>query len=337
MDNGKWTMLTGIFVFHFWLFTFHFRKDCYLCPMLSVVLFIFGGVVIGRLLRRYRLGWVSRLTDALIWLLLLLLGVEAGSNPQVVGSLSTLGLEATLIALMALAGCCLLSWLMWRVLKLHKKEETTADGAGGTGLWQALRGSLIIVGWFVIGFALGLTRLVPSWAYGGKVVIYCICVLMCSVGISVGHDPETVRRFRSLNPRLALLPLVTITGTLVPMALLSLCMPHRSLTDLLAVGSGFGYYSLSSVFITQMRSVELGTVALLSNIVREVLTLLLAPLMVRVFGCLSPIACGGATTADTTLPVITRCCGPAYVPLSLYHGFLMDFSVPFIVTFFCSL
>ena len=103
------------------------------------------------------------------------------------------------------------------------------------------------------------------------------------------------------------------------------------------MGSGFGYYSLSSILITEYRGPELGTVALLANIIREVVTLLGAPLLVRFFGPLTPISCGGATTMDTTLPIITRTSGQDFVILSLFHGFLVDFSVPFLVTFFCSL
>ena len=77
--------------------------------------------------------------------------------------------------------------------------------------------------------------------------------------------------------------------------------------------------------------------ALLANIVREVITLLGAPLLVRWFGPLAPITSGGATTMDTTLPVITRWSGQDFVVLSLFHGFVVDFTVPFLVTFFCTL
>ena len=45
----------------------------------------------------------------------------------------------------------------------------------------------------------------------------------------------------------------------------------------------------------------------------------------------------GVIAANTTLPVITRFSGNAYVVLSVFHGFVVDFSVPFLVTFFCSL
>ena len=86
-----------------------------------------------------------------------------------------------------------------------------------------------------------------------------------------------------------------------------------------------------------MRGPELGTIALLANIMREILTLLLAPLLARRFGKLAPITLGGATTMDTTLPIITRASGQTYVVVSIFHGFCVDFSVPFLVTFFCSL
>ena len=102
-------------------------------------------------------------------------------------------------------------------------------------------------------------------------------------------------------------------------------------------GSGFGYYSLSSIFITEYKGAELGTIALLANISREILTLLAAPLLVRWFGNLAPISAGGATTMDTTLPIITRTAGQQFVVVSIFHGFVVDFSVPFLVTLFCSI
>ena len=78
------------------------------------------------------------------------------------------------------------------------------------------------------------------------------------------------KNFRSLNPRLVFLPIMTILGTLAGSAAVSLILTHRSITDCLAVGSGFGYYSLSSIFITEYKGAELGTIALLANISREI-------------------------------------------------------------------
>lgn len=199
-----------------------------------------------------------------------------------------------------------------------------------------MKGSLIIVGFFLLGTLCGMFHLLPSDLSQSNISFYALCALMFSVGISIGNDPQTLRNFRSLNPRLVLLPVATILGTLSAAALVSLILPHRSATECMAIGSGMGYYSLSSIFITQYKGPELGTLALLSNILREIMALLCAPLLVRWFGNLAPISAGGATTMDTTLPIITRTAGQQFVIVSIFHGFITDFSVPFLVTFFCS-
>lgn len=201
-----------------------------------------------------------------------------------------------------------------------------------------MKGSLIIIGFFVLGTLCGVSHLIPiDIVMDSRISFYALCAMMFSVGLSVGNDPQTLKNFRSLNPRLVFLPIMTILGTLAGSAAVSLILTHRSLTDCLAVGSGFGYYSLSSIFITEYKGAELGTIALLANISREILTLLAAPLLVRWFGNLAPISAGGATTMDTTLPIITRTAGQQFVVVSIFHGFVVDFSVPFLVTLFCSI
>ena len=200
-----------------------------------------------------------------------------------------------------------------------------------------MKGSLIIVSFFIVGTLCGLFQLIPYDFSQSKLSFYALCGLMFCVGISIGNDPQTLKSFRSLNPRLLFLPVMTILGTLAGCAVVSLFLSHRSPSDCMAVGSGFGYYSLSSIFITEYKGAELGTIALLSNIMREIIALLCVPLLVKFFGKLAPISVGGATTMDTTLPIITRCSGQEFVIVSIFHGFIVDFSVPFLVTLFCSI
>lgn len=194
-----------------------------------------------------------------------------------------------------------------------------------------MKGSLIIIGFFLLGVACGVEHLLPAWITDYN--FYVLCALLFAVGMSVGIDGSMVQRFRALNPRLAWLPVCSILGTLAGSVVAWLLVP-REVTEVLAVGSGFGYYSLSSILITEYSGAELGTVALLANITRELFTLLAAPLMVRFFGTLAPIAAGGATAMDTTLPIISQTAGREYVPVSIYCGFVTDFCVPFLVTLF---
>lgn len=208
-----------------------------------------------------------------------------------------------------------------------------------------MKGSLIVVAFFVLDLFVGHSGCLPSWFMSSQTSFVALCALLLFVGMGIGLNPNMMRDIKSLSPRLALLPLVTILGSwmgaVVAYVVMSsdLCtlFQQRSLTSCLAIDSGFAYYSLSSIFITEYRGAELGTIALLANIVREMITLLLAPMLAKRFGPLAPITAGGATTMDTTLPIIAQASGQKYVALSIYHGFVTDFSVPFLVTMWCTI
>lgn len=200
-----------------------------------------------------------------------------------------------------------------------------------------MKGSLIIVGFFVLGTLCGVCHLLPFDIAETNISYYALCALMFSVGLSVGNDPQTLKNFRSLNPRLVFLPIMTILGTLAGSAAVSLILTHRSITDCLAVGSGFGYYSLSSIFITEYKGAELGTIALLANIFREMMALLGAPLIRKYFGKLAPISAAGVNSMDVLLPSITQYSGKDVIPIAIFHGILIDMSVPVFVSFFCNL
>lgn len=230
------------------------------------------------------------------------------------------------------------------VVEIYTEEEKGLTrfltGSGQTFLtinFCEMKGSLIIVGFFILGIAAGLSGIVPESIIDGDLTFYALCALLLCVGIGIGSDRNIVTKFKSLDVRMALLPLGTALGTFAGSLVVSFILSGRSPLDCLAVGSGFGYYSLSSIFITEYKGAELGTIALLANIIREMVTLLLSPVLAKAFGPLAPISSGGVTSMDTTLPIIIASSGEQYSAVSIFHGFILDFSIPFLVTFWCTL
>ena len=347
--------------------------------MFKVLFITFFGVGLGFLLRSA--AWLKYLSKSItytIWLLLFFFGLQVGSNDLVVNNLNTLGVKALIIAAAGSLGSCVAAWTVWKGIfkgTCLDADETTGpegivveqgveQGVGqviGQGVGQGVKpgekenlsgskfkgmlGGVVVVAFFAVGCICGCLHVVPQLPFYGEIAMYVLYALMVQVGMSIGSDRKLKEILFSLNPKFLFLPLGTIAGTLAFAAVASFFISNISLPDSLAIGAGFGYYSLSSVLITQIKeatiggdiAAQLGTMALMSNIMREVITLLFAPVICKVFGKLAPISTGGATSMDSTLPVITAVSGKELVFISIFHGVLVDFSVPFLVTFFASM
>lgn len=196
-----------------------------------------------------------------------------------------------------------------------------------------MKNSLIILAFFAAGVILGISENLPDLMMQSDFSMYALYILMFLVGVGIGVDRKSWSILRTMKMKIILIPLGVIVGTFAGTAFASIFIPDLKLKEVLAVGAGFGYYSLSSLFITQLSGETLGVIALLSNILREIFTLLATPLLVQYFGKLAGIASGGATSMDTTLPVITRYSGKEWSIIAVFSGVILTILVPFLVTF----
>lgn len=199
-----------------------------------------------------------------------------------------------------------------------------------------MKGSLTILSFFTLGLIVGRYTPVNEWLSSVDYSSLSLYLLMLLVGISIGSNTRSLQALKRMNVKILLIPIATIVGTSLGVWFVSIFVTRYSLRELLAVGAGFGYYSLSSIIIKNNHSDALGVVALLSNVIREIITLLLAPLMAIYFGKVAPICSGGATSMDTTLPIISRVSGKEYAIPSLFHGIILTILVPFIITLILS-
>jgi len=195
-----------------------------------------------------------------------------------------------------------------------------------------MRNSLIILGCLLAGILGGARGLVPLVLLHPNAATYVLYALLLLVGIGVGANPRVWDVLKNQNARILLVPLSAVLGTFLGVALCASVIPGVGIKESLAVGSGFGYYSLASVLIAEIGGKSLGVVALLANMARELATLVAAPLLVRYFGRLAPIASGGATAMDTTLPVITRSVGTEYAVMAVMSGTVLTLLAPVLIT-----
>jgi len=196
-----------------------------------------------------------------------------------------------------------------------------------------MKDSFIITGFFILGLILGINKFLPKFLMENTFSTYALYLLLFFVGISMGSDKKTWFFFFTKSLKLVFIPVSIIIGSLGGAAAVSILLKGITIKEALAVGAGFGYYSLSSIIIAELHSEALGMTALLSNISREIMTLVLTPFFVKCFGPLSPVASGGATAMDTTLPVIAKFSGKEIAAAAVFSGFVLTLITPFAVTF----
>lgn len=297
--------------------------------MFTFITIMAFGVIIGyRLRHTHKIHKVTSLIQAVVCLLLFILGLSIGTNKLIVGNLSYFCRQAAVISALSLLGSSIAALL---VSHLFSRKE-----------W-AMKSSLAILLFFLLGCVGGLYYTADFDLHLLSVdVLY---VLMLLLGINLGCNQDLKGFVRQFSFKMLLVPLATVAGTFLFSAVAGFILSQWSVFDCMAVGSGFAYYSISSVLITQLKApsigmqlaTELGTIALLANIFREMTALVGAPFIRKYFGRLAPISAAGIGSADILLASISRYSGKDAIPLAILHGILINISVPFFVSLFCSL
>ncbi|TYB31856.1 MAG: lysine exporter LysO family protein [Candidatus Mcinerneyibacterium aminivorans] len=196
-----------------------------------------------------------------------------------------------------------------------------------------MKNSIGITAVFVVGIFLGKMKFLPASLLENDYTLYALYFLLFFIGVVLGSNKKALSIIKKLNWRIIIVPAGTIIGTFIGILIVSLFINKLELKELMAVGAGFGYYSLSSVFISKLHGSFLGTIALVSNLLREIITLLFTPLFVKIFGNLSSIMSGGATSMDSTLPVIVKYSGKDYGVIAIFNGLVLTILVPLLVNF----
>lgn len=208
-----------------------------------------------------------------------------------------------------------------------------------------MKGSLIVLAMFVVGIFIGVADLIPESYIPAELAEWLLYMLVIQIGVNLGYGGNFRKILANISFRAILLPLGTIVGTLIFTVLAGLFIGGWSITDYLALGSGLGYYSLSSVLIIDIKSettgldvaTQLGMLALLVNIIREMTALVCGPWFVKAFGRYAPISAAGVTSMDVTMPMIVRCTGQEMMPIALMHGLVLEVCVPLFVSLFAGL
>lgn len=169
------------------------------------------------------------------------------------------------------------------------------------------------------------------------ILMSALDVMIFIAGIEIGSNRGILKRICNLHSALLALaiPLAVACGSICGALLLG-HIAGLSVYDSLLVGGGLGWYSFSSVVISAMYSTEIGTVAFLANMMREISGFFLIPLLVRVHKFLV-LAPSGAATMDSGLPVVIKYTNLHVGMYSFINGLVLTLIVPVLISWLLSL
>ncbi|MGY3569379.1 lysine exporter LysO family protein [Vibrio paucivorans] len=299
--------------------------------MFSGMIFIFAPLVVGYLIsisQEKLLSAINKTTSYLIYVILSLMGLSLaaldnlGQNLQLI-----LTYTATFFLCISLCNLACLPFIdrLMPIITDVKNSKVPLSS-------MAFESAKLI---FVVGGGLIAGLLLPiSLEWVDTASEWILFLLLFFIGIQLRNSGLTLRQIL-LNRHGMVIALVIIVSSMVG-GVLSAVVLDIDLFKALAMASGFGWYSLAGILMGDAFGPVYGGASFMIELLRELVALVLIPMLIRTKPCTS-IGYAGATAMDFTLPVIQTTGGVRCVPIAIVSGFILSLLVPVMMLFFVSL
>lgn len=297
--------------------------------MFSGLLIILLPLIVGYLIplrHESALKLINRFLSWIVYVILFFMGISlAFLDNLATNLLSILHYSAVTVVVILLCNIAALFWLERTIpWKNHHHQEKLPSRIA-----MALE-SLKLCGVVVLGFLLGLT----GWAFlqhATEASEYTLIFLLFLIGIQLRNNGMTLKQI-VLNRRGMLVAVIVVASSLAG-GVINAFILDLPLKTSLAMASGFGWYSLSGILLTESFGPVIGSAAFFNDLARELIAIMLIPGLVRRSRSTALGLCG-ATSMDFTLPVLQRSGGLEMVPAAIVHGFILSLLVPILMAFF---
>lgn len=320
-----------------------------LCLYLGITLV---GYIIGYISRSYRsrLRWVGTAQTVFLFMLVLMMGMKMGAQEEVTAHLGSIGLTALVITVFTIAFSVLGIYLTRKLMGIDqfghlkraaKQEQNQPSPENNTAKNQDTSvGSmtLLIVLAVIGGMAVGY--LVIRRIFAGQMPVFDqyislgikigLCLLLVFVGIDLGLDPAVVENFKKVGVRVLAFPAAAVIFTLLGAGISGMLM-GLDLRESLAIGAGFGWYSLAPGIIMDAGYVTASAISFLHNVLRELLSILFIPLVAQKIGYVETTGMPGAAAMDVCLPLVEKSTSSEITVYSFVSGVILSALVPILV------
>lgn len=307
------------------------------------------GYFIGSKLRhkKEKLAWTGKFQTVAIVLLVLTMGSRMGANDEVIENLGSIGVYSLVVTVVILVFSIIAVFLARKVLRIdrhgllisadkpkdamNKEKNSNVDGRKIDKMTLIIIASVILG--LICGYAL-VDKVFDSYdtfnTMAGHAIQIGLCILLSLVGLDLGLDGTVIDNFRKVGLRVLIFPFAIAIGSLAGAFICGLILP-LSIKEMLAVGAGFGWYSLAPGIILEAGLAQASAVAFMHNVMREILGIIFIPLVAKKIGYVETIALPGAAAMDVCLPIIEKSTSGNIAVYSFISGLVLSALVPIFV------
>ena len=299
--------------------------------MLESLLIILVPMVIGYAIKIKEtkiLHQFGKITMLLLYLILFIMGISLGQLDNLAQQLPQIGIYA-LTFIVFIQGLTFLGLFLYDKLFPQPLAKTTDKMPSR---WRIVLDSLKLCLVVLIGFFIGLWG--KGWVnlpFGSST--YVLVVLIFCVGIQLRNNGISIRAV-FFNRRGMITGVIFVLTSLLG-GIIGAQVLNVPIVQGLAVSSGLGWYSLSSVTLNNAWGPIWGSIAFFNDLSRELISLFIVPLFMQQYRS-TAIGYTGATAIDCTLPIIQKAGGVEVLPLAFSFGFITNIAPPVLLVFFTS-
>ena len=270
----------------------------------------------------------GKITILLLYMILFIMGVSLGQLDNLAQQLPQIGIYA-LTFIVFIQGLTFLGLFLYDKLSPLPLTKTTEKMPSR---WRIVLDSLKLCLVVIVGFFIGLWG--KGWVnlpFGSST--YVLVVLIFCVGIQLRNNGISIRAV-FFNRRGMITGVIFVFTSLLG-GIIGAQVLNVPIVQGLAVSSGLGWYSLSSVTLNNAWGPIWGSIAFFNDLSRELISLFIVPLFMQHYRS-TAIGYTGATAIDCTLPIIQKAGGVEVLPLAFSFGFITNIAPPVLLVFFTS-
>lgn len=275
--------------------------------------------------------WLPQINQALnyvVFILLLLIGLSLSQVQHIGSQLGVIAVNVVILAVLTMGGT-LLALIAFD--KLYPWQRPLSAQTSKPKV--SIKTSLLQLSFILVGFTLGKVLPIAGFPLAMFTKGFLMALVLL-VGVSLSHAGMTLQQVL-LNKRGVQMSVIFCTAMALAGVVYSLILPEVTVTQGLALSSGYGWYSLSGIIMTDRYGAVWGSVALLNDLAREFCTLMFVPLIMPRYPS-AAVGLGGVTSMDFSLPIIQASGGNAVVPLAMSFSFIVNIVSPILMVVFTS-